>query len=221
MLSLVVLASAQTNHTKMPDNVFWVVSDNGNLIRFANQIGGHDGSSGQEGYAICDSQGFGEYYDTGLYNSGNWGPSVVTWPNGQGKLPVVIARPTADGSYILTQKFTYTPNSKNGIRIAMTLDSKVFGTRTLVRYADVVQPVNQNPQQGGTTFTTAFIWAVESSGIMASSYAHYSGTAIVSGGVPNLCHPEGQFNADLGTLLKWQTSSKSKTTVVVDYSWLF
>jgi hypothetical protein len=98
------------------------LSSEGNVVNYVAPAG-FNHMIGYEGYQIC-APGGANYYDAG--NSGSsvapfhWNAAAVNQPNGPGKFPVTITRQTADGLWLLTQKFAMDKKEQD-LAITMTL----------------------------------------------------------------------------------------------------
>ena len=91
----------------------WTVclSSEGNVVQMIAP-GGVTHSLGYEGYRVCSP--IGTYFDGGNAGQGGWGAPTIVQPGGPGNITgLTITRTSADGHWLLTQKFTKDNNERD------------------------------------------------------------------------------------------------------------
>jgi hypothetical protein len=117
------------------------VSDNGNMVSLAYPAGfehiniGSDDNQIAEGYSVCVTNPFGNYWDFGFGGIGFGAPEVLD----AAPFPITIRRSSNDGRITLDQKFV--PNKVGRtMTITMTVTNNTTTTLTGVKVARVVDP---------------------------------------------------------------------------------
>lgn len=204
-------------------DVKWCVTQNGNIAFLgAATNGGGNMFEGNEGYMIQDTSNC--YADNGQSDTGNWQTSIVTEPNGPNTFPLTIARTTTDGTYTLTQKFSW-GEGHSAVMIAMSVTGRVGSDALLGRYGDVVY--GGSNQWMDYTNQTAFIWSsgtLGRLGLLAKSIPPFNvgggSDANAIGGVQNLCagidgtKAQFPFQGDSALALNWHALNKGIMTTM-------
>lgn len=118
----------------------YCVTVNGNIPQFSR-----DGQemifvgAVQEGYGVCDFNSGVAYFDYANYDSGNWNPSTLTFPNAN---TAVSTRTTSDGIWKLTNTIIRTPATASGpeaatVKMAIHNMTGISRGIFILRYADV------------------------------------------------------------------------------------